>query len=502
MSGKHITDQQIRLYMKERNKGLTQQAAAAKVDISERSARRIDKDQLAIEQSRRRQYRTREDPLSEIWDSVLVPMLEADPELLPMTLFELVCDNYPEHYDKTILRTLQRRIKSWKAKHGPAKEVMFRQTKIPGRLGLSDFTVLKEVSITILGAVFVHLLYHYRLAFSGWCYVKVTCGGESFTALSTGLQNAFWRSGGVPLEHRTDSLSTAFNNLAEKEQLTLRYQELCKFYDVTATRNTPGRSHENGAIESPHGHLKRRISQALLVRGSNDFVSLEEYQLFLDAVVSKINQRNNTRFQEESRHLQSLPKRRTQDYAEHRVLITSSSSFDLKRVTYTVPSRFIGERLYVQLYDERLELFHGHEQVLVLTRAYAFKAQRARCIDYRHVIDSLVRKPQAFRYSQLRDDLLPSPDYKRIWQYVDGQLPAHNACSYIVRLLHLAKHKDCEAALGRYVLQHIESDALPSELQCHQRFDTAPAIVPLIPIKQHNLSDYDELLTAAEVQHG
>jgi hypothetical protein len=275
--------------------------------------------------------------------------------------------------------------------------------------------------------------------------------------LSTGLQNPFWRCGGVPLAHRTDSLSAAYKNKAEKEQLTVRYEDLCRHYGVKATRNTPGLSHENGAIESPHGHLKRRIAQALMLRGSNDFDSVEAYPLFIDGIASKINRRCLGRFKEESAALQMLPKRRTHDYAEHRVLISSSSSFLLKRVTYTVPSRFIGERLYVQLHDERLELFLGHEKILVLPRVYAFKNSRARCVNYRHVIDTLVRKPQAFRYSQLESDLLPTPDYSLIWQHVDKVLPAHEACRYIVRLLHLAATQDCEASLGRYVLKRIEN---------------------------------------------
>ena len=227
-------------------------------------------------------------------------------------------------------------------------------------------------------------------------------------------------------------------NQAEKEKLTVRYEDLCRHYGVKATRNTPGLSHENGAIESPHGHLKRRIVQALLLRGSNDFATLEAYQLFIDGIVSKINQRCSSRHKEEVAVLQKLPKRRTHDFAEHRVLISSTSSFDLKRVTYTVPSRFVGERLYVQLHDERLVLFHGHEQVLVLPRVYANKKQRARRVNYKHVIDALARKPQAFRHSQLRDDLLPTPDYKLIWEYVDESLAAYDACRYIVRLLYLA----------------------------------------------------------------
>jgi hypothetical protein len=489
--------------MSERKQNRTQVIAAVKAGISERSARRIDHSELRPHRTPQRHWRTRKDPLCDVWESVLVPMLEENPALLPTTLCEYLCEHYPGQYDETILRTLQRRMKAWKVKHGPAKEVMFRQIKEPGRLGLSDFTAPKGITITIRGQIFKHLLYHYRLAFSGWCYVKVICGGESYTALSTGLQNALWRCGGVPCEHRTDSLSAAFNNLAEKEQLTVRYGDLCRHYGLKTSRNNPGLSHENGAIESPHGHLKRRIKQALLMRGSDDFVSLEAYQGFIDGVVSKINRRCHSRFQDELGCLKALPKRRTHDYAEHRVIISSSSTFDLKRVTYTVPSRFIGERLYVQLYDERLELFHGHEPVLHLPRVYASKTQRGRCVDYRHVIDSLVRKPQAFRYSQLRDDLLPSPDYRRIWEYVDDTLAAHKACRYIVRLLHLAAQQHCEAALGRYVLKHIDQGELPGELQCRQRFSVEATVIPLIPSQQHPLAPYDQLLEQSlEVQCG
>lgn len=503
MSGKHITDQQIRLYMTERKEGYTQCTAAAKAGISERSARRIDKGALETTPNPKRHWRTRNDPLSAVWESTLVPLLEANPALQPITLLEYLDDHYPGQFDSTILRTLQRRIKTWRANHGPAKEVMFRQTKTPGRLALSDFTTLKGTTITLMGKPFDHRLYHYRLAFSGWCYVKVTCGGESFTALSTGLQNALWRCGGVPLEHRTDSLSAAFNNLAEKEQLTARYHDLCRHYQLKPTRNNPGQSHENGAIEAPHGHLKRRITQALLLRASSDFNTLEDYQAFIDGVVSKINRQCKTRLEEEQQHLQALPKRRTQDYAEHRVLISSSSTFLLKRVTYTVPSRFIGERLYVQLYDERLEMFNGHEKVLEFPRVYAIATQRARCVDYRHVIDSLIKKPQAFRYSQLRDDLLPSADYKQIWAYVDKELEAHKACRYIVRLLHLAATERCQAPLGRYVLKCIEQGELPSELQCRQRFTDDATLIPQVTGKQHALASYDQLLLLQqEVAHG
>lgn len=494
MSGKHTTDQQIRLYMKERKQGRTQRAAAARAGLSERTARRIDDGFLTSENPSRRHWRTRKDPLEALWQETVKPLLEANPSLLPSTLHEYLCEQGQGGYDNKTRRTLQRRVKAWKAQHGPAKEVIFRQVKVPGLQGLSDFTVFNDVVIRLAGTVFSHRLYHYRLAFSGWCYVKVICGGESFTALSTGLQNALWRCGGVPLEHRTDSLSAAYNNQAEQEQLTVRYEDLCRHYRLKPTRNNPGISHENGAIESPHGHLKRRLKQALLLRGSDDFVSMAEYQGFIDGVVSKINRRNQARFEEERQVLQALPKRRTQDYAEHPVLVSRSSTFELKRVTYSVPSRFIGERLTAQLYDERLDLFHGHVNVLTLPRVFAPGGARARCVNYRHLIDSLVRKPQAFRYARLRDDLLPNEDYRHIWRYVNEHLSAHHACGYIVRLLHLAATASCEAALGRYVLKQIEQGSLPTEIQCRQRFVAEPKVIPLVSSKQHALGDYDQLL--------
>ena len=497
MPGQRITDHQIRLYMTARKQGDSQPIASAKAGISERSGRRIDRGELTLGAKPRRHWRTREDPLAEVWETELVPLLEANPALLPITLLDYLDDNYPGRFSRSLHRTLQRRVKTWRAQHGPAKEVMFRQQKQPGQLGLSDFTQLKDTTITLNGEPFPHLLYHYRLAFSGWCYAKVICGGESYTALSTGLQNALWRCGGVPKEHRTDSLSAAFNNLAEKTQLTQRYNDLCRHYNLIATRNNPGLSHENGAIESPHGHLKRRIKQALLLRGDSNFASLEDYQLFIEQVVNKLNRQCQQRWQHELTHLQPLPKRRTHDYAEHRVLVSSSSTFDLKRVTYTVPSRFIGERLYVQLYDERLELFYGHQPVLTLRRVYAKLPHRGHNIDYRHVIDSLVNKPRAFRRSQLRDYLLPSADYRLIWQYVNEHMNAHDACRYIVRLLYLAATQECEAPLGRYVLEGIERGQLPSQRQCQQRFAPQAQVIPLISSRQHTLSDYDLLLKEA-----
>jgi hypothetical protein len=216
--------------------------------------------------------------------------------------------------------------------------------------------------------------------------VQVCLGGESFESLSSGLQNAFWRSGGVHTTHRTDSLSAAFKNHVQEKLLTDRYDKLCKCYDVVATQNNKGVAHKNGAIESPNKYLERKIEQQLLLRNSRDFTTLTEYETFIQAIVSTINRQCKTRFDEERLHLKSLPARRTCGFSELFVKVTSSSTINVKRVTYTVPSRLIGSMLLAHIYDDRLELFLGHEFALSLSRIRTHGYARSRSVNYRHII--------------------------------------------------------------------------------------------------------------------
>ena len=203
----------------------------------------------------------------------MVPLLEKEPLLTGLTLWEYLDDQHAGQFPYQVLRTLQRRVKHWKATQGPDKVVIFRQSVPPGQQGLSDFSH-PNTEITLQGQVFTHLLYQFRLAYSGWRYVQVTLGGESYSALADGLQSALSRAGGSPIEHRTDSLSAAFNNQAEAQELTQSYKDLCTHYNLKATRNNLGVSHENGAIECAHGSFKHRLDQALKLRGSIDFASI------------------------------------------------------------------------------------------------------------------------------------------------------------------------------------------------------------------------------------
>lgn len=168
-------------------------------------------------------------------------------------------------------RTLERRVSQWRAIEGPGKEVFFPQEHLPGVQGLSDFTDMGDLRVSVTDALFHHRLYHFVLAFSHWEYAGVVDGGESFEALPTGLQNALWQAGRCPREHRTDSLSAAFKNLRREEDFTARYAALLEHYGMAGTRNNVGVAHENGSVESSHRHLKEAIDQALMLRGHRDF---------------------------------------------------------------------------------------------------------------------------------------------------------------------------------------------------------------------------------------
>lgn len=497
MSGKPINFEQVKVYMKKRKEGKSQETAATKADISIRSGRRIEKGELQPGSNQKRNWRTRSDPFAAVWKDEIVPLLKKSPQLTPTTLFENLQEEHPDEYPDSQKRTFQRRVSKWKALYGADKEVMFRQEQVAGRMGLSDFTKLKKVTITIEGQPFTHLLYHFRLAFSGWCSVKVIHGGESYAALAEGLQDALWRLGAVPREHRSDSLSAAFRNLTkeEAEDITKRYQQFCQHYGMVASRNNRGQGHENGAIESPHGHLKTRIHQALLLRDSYDFDSVTDYENFINDIVRKINVRRRNKIEEERQHLQPLPLQRTIDYTELIVRVSTSSTILVKRVLYTVPSRLIGESLRVHVYDDRLEVYLGATHTVTLPRKFvSSKNRRARQVDYRHVITSLERKPQAFRYSQLRDDFLPDDTYKAVWSWLDKEMGPRNACKTMVGILALANRADCEKQLGDHLLDLMVKQKTPSLYELRKKFEKNKKILPCVRVKQPSPESYNDLL--------
>jgi transposase InsO family protein len=493
MPGKKITDHQVHKYKNHRNK-LSQVAAAAKVGISERSARRIDSADTLPSQHPPRHWRTREDPLTAVWESQVVPLLKTDSLLNAVTLLEELQRRYPGQYGATVLRTLQRRVRQWRAQHGAEREVYFAQEHPPGRLGLSDFTVVDDLGIEIGGAAFPHRLYQFALAHSGWRHTSVCVGGESFIALSTGLQAALWALGGVPDEHRTDSLSAAFKNLAEQEDLTRRYKDLCEHYGLRASRCNPGQSNENGSIESRHDSLKTALDQALRLRASRAFEDLAAYECFVQTIVQRFNTRIAKRLEVERAMLGPLPARRTAEYDELPVRVSKYAIFTIKGVQYSAPSQLIGHRLMARQYPQHIECWLGGQRVLSRPKATLQDGQRhARDIDYRHLVAALQRKPGAFARWVLRDAAFPRAVYRQTWERLAAAKPEREACKTMVGLLVLAAD-GFEAQLAQELEQLIELDQLPDLPALTQLLAPPSGEIPDVVVVLPALAGYDALL--------
>ena len=480
----------------------TRQIAAARAGIGATAGARLDADPRLPSQRQAPRTRRRPDPLLAIWDTEIVPLLEATPGLRPVAVFEEMLRRHSE-LDPGVRRTLERRVRHWQALHGPEREVIFRQDHPPGQQALSDFTDAADLGITIAGVLLEHRLYHFCLAFSGWEHAEVVLGGESFAALATGLQNALWAVGGAPPEHRSDSLSAAFRNLepAAADDQTRRYEALCAHYAMQPTRNNRGVAHENGSIEAAHGHLKSALAQSLLLRGTSDFDDLASYRGFVDEVIGRANARRRKLVEIERALLQSLPTRRTTDHDEALVTVSRNGGFLLRRVFYTVPSRLIGHRLRVRLYDDRLECLLGSTIVLTLPRGRPFQGRGSphrtlHVVDYRHVIHALRRKPGALLNLVYRDQLFPRDAYRRTWDRLVAAQPARTACRVMVGLLALAHERGCEADLAAELDRLIEADAMPDLAILERRFAPVPGRVPEVTVTLPSPALYDALLIA------
>jgi len=493
MPGNWITDRQVRRYMDRRKKGDSQPVAAAKAGFSERTARRVESGKVHPSQRAPRHWRTRSDPLAGVWDEIIVPMLQETPHLRATTVIEEINHAEAGRLDERHTRTLQRRMAHWRATEGPEREVIFRQNHPPGFQSLCDFTEGNSLNVVIAGKPFAHLLFHFWMAFSGWQYVKVIEGGESFTALTEGMQEALWQLGGAPKTNRTDRLSAAYRNLAPHDDASTGYQAFCDHYGIEPTRNNLGVSHENGSVEAAHGHLRRRLREALAMRGSASFDNVAAYQAFIDEHVGRRNARRRAEVGLELAQMRPLPKFRATDFSMVTASVTSTSTISVRDVLYTVPSRLIGSRLRVHVYDARLVCYLGTTEVLTLERRRRRGNERVQVIDYRHIIGSLVQKPAAFRNSVLREGLFPRDAFRKAWEMLDEKLEPKRACRIYVGLLHLAATQACEAALALHLEEVLAAGGLPEVETARQAVAPPPNVMPEVCVPLPNFAAYDSL---------
>lgn len=491
-----VTDQQVRRLWKLMVSEKTMASAAAKAGMDEKTARKYrDLGKLPSEVRAEHTWRTREDPFAEVWEDVRAK-LEINPGLEAQTLFEDLQRRYPGRFSDGQLRTLQRRVKSWRALEGPSREVFFPQVYRPGELAQSDFTDMNELEITIQGQPFEHLIYHFVLPYSNW-ETGTICFSESFESLSEGLQNALWELGGVPRQHRTDRLSTAVHKTDHPEEFTRRYAALLRHYGLEGRKIQRSEPHENGDVEQRHHRFKRALDQALMLRGSQDFESRETYVGFLCKLFAQLNAGRRERLAEELQVLRRLPRGRLEACKRLRVRVSPGSTISVDRNVYSVASRLIGEQVQVRVYAEHLDVWYAQRRLERLPRLRGRGKHR---IQYRHVIDWLVRKPGAFDNYRYRQDLYPTSRFRMAYDALRKRHAPGKAGKEYLRILHQAA-RESEIAVDEALRLLIEcgepitADAVDVIVQSGQR-PASPLEITIPPV---DLAAYDAILAAGGV---
>src|SRR5215470_10889959 len=493
-----VTDHQVRRLRKLSNTEQNQEIAASKAGMDPKTARKyLTLNLLPSEARKERHWRTRDDPFSEVWDQVR-QQIEESPGLEAKTLFEWLQREYPGRFADGQIRTLQRRIKEWRATEGPTQEVYFGQRHEPGRLGASDFTHMTGLGITVAGQTLEHLVYHFVLTYSNW-ETGTICYSESLESLSEGWQNAVWELGAIPTEHRTDSLSSAVNNMNNLEEFNRRYEGLMKYYGVKPQHTNPASPHENGDAEQSHHRFKKAVEQALMLRGSRDFADMAEYAKFLKDVFAQRNAGRRQRLAEELAVMRELPARRLESARRERVRVDSGSLIHVERNAYSVNSRLIGEKVEARVYLDHVEVWYGQKKLEDLPRLRGRLKHR---VDYRHIIEWLVRKPGAFENYRYKEDLFPSSRFRMAYDALRETAPGQAVKEYLkIRKLAAEEGETPVDEALRELLERRAEAALTVESlgEVLRRLDTI-APVTEVEVAAVNLASFDELCAETAVQ--
>lgn len=435
-------------------------------------------------------WRTRPDPLAKIWPEA-ERWLEESPEVEAKALFEHLLAARPGTADGRALRTFQRRVTEWLHRHGPPKEVFFAQMHEPGECIQTDWTHANELGVTIEGRPYEHWLCHSVLPFSNWEWA-IPCLSESGLSLRVGLQSALWELKGVPLFSQTDRSSTATHQLKRgdsRREFNADYLALCRHLNLEPRAIARASPNQNGDVEAAQGVLKRRIKNQLILRRNPDFGSVFEYAQFLASVCRGANALRESKVAEERGRLRPLPTSRFPETEEITVRVSSYSTARVRDRAYSVPARLIGAFVQAHLSEDTVCFAYRGEEVA----RYPRSVRKGPCIDYRHIIASLVRKPGAFVRYIYREELFPRPVFRQAYDRLKAAEETKASERYL-RLLQLAAEFGEDRvgdALGA-MLRRAElpfADVIEVALR-----DTAPvrpvALTPFIP----DLNRYDALI--------
>ena len=500
------TDVQVRKLMEEHSKTGRVEVSGLRAGMDRKTARKyLGGKKLPSELHEERTYRTRIDPFEASWPAIKA-QIAAAPELEAKTIFEDLLDRRPGQFKPGQLRTLQRKIKSWRAEEGPEKEVFFAQLHRPGEAAQTDFTDANELGITIAGASFLHLLCHFVLPYSNWQCATI-CKSESMAAIKRGVQTAVFRLGRVPQFHQTDHSTSATHKLSKADKAKAQrddaqsapargfnkeYVDFMEHLGMTPRTIAVGEKEQNGDIEAANGALKRRLNQLLILRGSRDFEDLSEYQRFIDKTTSKLNAARVTRVREDLEHMSILNVDRLVEFKEIDVRVTSWSTIRVKRNTYSVHSRLIGEQVRVRLYEDRLEVRYNGKLQLTCERVLG---EGGNLINYRHLIWSLVRKPGAFERYRYREALFPTIVFRRTYDSLCARLDSRKATIEYLRILKLAADT-MESAVEGALSKLLAAGKAPLADSIREEVAPNHTKVPQLDDPEVNLIEFDELLGA------
>lgn len=489
------TDAQVEIAMKELEKGRTQQQAAAKANLRDRHTVYWYKQQLKkpSELRKPRTYLTRENPFADDWPA-LAAQLEAEPSLEAKVLFEWLCDERPGKYQLGQMRTLQRHVRRWRAQH-VQQVVSLPQVRRPGELMQTDGTWMNTLGIMIAGEPFGHIFIHSVLVYSNWEWGRIA-QSESFLALEHGLKSTLQELGHVPAVHQTDQSTAATHQLRQAgETGHWRYNEA--YAGLMAElgmepRTTHVRSpDENGDIEAVNGSFKRAVEQALLLRGSRDFPNEAEYEVFLEGLLRRRNKGRQVRLDEELAVMRPLTGPLRPAVRVGPAHVSRDGTIRFLNRTYSVPSSLVGQTVMVHAGERELAIYYDNACIEQMPR---LTGQKRHTIQYRHVIDSLLKKPGGFRDYRYRDDLFPSLVFRQAWDALCARLSARRADLAYLRILKLAA-MTLETDVAAVLDSLLAGDEAWDDETVKVRLQPAIGTVPDVVLGPVSLADYDQLLT-------
>jgi len=491
------TDAQVRIVMIERSKGRTQQQAAAKANLSSRKTvskyERLGR--LPNELKRLRTYRTREDPFVADWPE-LEQMLEQAPELDATTLFEWLNEHRPGAYQEGQLRTLQRHVGTWRALN-QQKVVALEQDHRPGEVLQTDGTWMNTLGITMGGQAFPHILIHSVLPYSNWEWGRVA-QSESLLAIRLGLQSALAQLGHVPAIHQTDNTTAATHQLGPemRDQVLAErgyndeYLQLLAHFGMQPRTIHVAAPNENGDIEAANGAFKRAVDQHLWLRGSRDFADPLDYERFLWQLLDKRNALRRARLAEELAVMKPLTMGLLPDQQEIRPRVSAGGTIRVLNNVYSVPSGLVGKLVTARISEWQIEIWYANQCVDTFPRLVGSRQHQ---VNYRHVIDSLLRKPGGFRDYRYRDDLFPRAVFRQAWEVLQQRLSPRRADLAYLRVLKLAA-VGSESEVTAVLTELLAAPGAWDDTTVAARLPAASAGVPALQPSVVNLAEYDQLL--------